>query len=109
MSVRLRGGPERSQGSTSAIHCSQCQGLVDVKEELLQSGTTPPVCTLCLHDVTACDQISQTFPLHICVLQVIKHWKWQRPWNEAMLLEFGNVLFSLQVMVWHLVESHDHM
>jgi len=39
------------KGSTSTIHCSQCQRLVDVKEELLRSGTTPrgvyPLSTWC--------------------------------------------------------------
>jgi len=47
----------------------------------------PPPCvsTLCLPDVTAYDQISQAFPLHIyiCILQVIKCQKWERPGKEA--------------------------
>ena len=37
----------------------------------------------CLTDITAHDQISQTFPLHICILQAIKDWRWERPGNEA--------------------------
>jgi len=40
----------------------------------------PPVC---LPDVTAHNQISQAFPLHICILQVIKYWRWEQPGNEA--------------------------
>jgi len=31
------------------------------------SGTTPRVSTFCLPDVTTCDQISQAFPLRICM------------------------------------------
>ena len=48
-----------------------------------------PLCvyTLCLHDVTSRDQISQAFNLHICILQVIKDWRWEHPGKEAMLLE----------------------
>ena len=49
-----------------------------------------PLCvyTLCLHDAPSRDQISQAFPLHICMLQVIKDWRrWEQPGKEAMLLE----------------------
>ena len=44
------------------------------KKELQDSslGTAPHVSTLCL---TACDQIYQTFPFHICILQAIKYWR----------------------------------
>ena len=38
----------------------------------LWSGTTPCVSTLCLPDVTACGEFSQTSPLCICILQAIK-------------------------------------
>jgi len=37
----------------------------------------PPVCrvsTLCLFDVITCDQNSQAFPFHICILQEIRRW-----------------------------------
>jgi len=45
----------------------------------------PCVYTLCLHDVNS---RGQAFPLHICILQVIKDWRrWERPGKEAMLLE----------------------
>jgi len=32
------------------------------------SGTAPRVSTFCLPDVTARDEISQAFPLRICIL-----------------------------------------
>jgi len=41
----------------------------------LQPGTAPHVSTICPPNDTAHDQISQAFPLHICILQAIKHWK----------------------------------
>ena len=42
------------------------------------SGTAPCVFTLCLPDITACDQISQAFLLRICILQANKYWRWER-------------------------------
>ena len=39
------------------------------------SGTASRVSTLCLPDVTAHDQVSQAFPLCICILQAIKYWR----------------------------------
>ena len=57
--------------------------------ELLWLGTAPHVSTLRLPDVIARDQISQAFPLRVCILQVIQDWRWERPENELlMLLEF---------------------
>ena len=44
---------------------------------------TPRVSTICLSDITTCDQISQAFPLRICILQVIKEWRWERPGNTV--------------------------
>jgi len=32
----------------------------------------PHVSTVCLYDITTCDQTSQTFPICICILQLIK-------------------------------------
>jgi len=46
----------------------------------------PHVSTLCLFGVIAHDQIFQTFPLHICILQAIKYWRWEWPGNELMLV-----------------------
>ena len=46
-------------------------------------GHCPHVSTLCLPDVTTHDQLSQAFPLCICILQVIKYWRWERTGNEA--------------------------
>ena len=37
------------------------------------SSTTPNVSTLCLTDIIVCDEISHVFPLHICMLETIKH------------------------------------
>jgi len=50
--------------------------------QALSSGTTPGVSTLCLPDVTACDQISQAFPLRICILQAIKYWP-RNSWKQG--------------------------
>ena len=30
---------------------------------------------LALEDITTCDKISQDFPLHTCILKVVKHWR----------------------------------
>ena len=38
---------------------------------------------MCLPDGTACDQISQAFPHHICTLQAIRYWWWEQPGNKA--------------------------
>jgi len=40
----------------------------------------PPL--LCL-PIIPHDQISQAFPLCICLLQVIKYWRWEQPGKEA--------------------------
>jgi len=47
------------------------------------AGTAPCVSTICLLDASACDQISQAFPHHNCILQAIKYWRWEWPGNEA--------------------------
>jgi len=63
-----------------------------MKWELLQSGTVPGVSTLCLPDVTTHDQISQAFPLCICILQAIKHWMgmaWEQGHNNAETITAG--------------------
>ena len=38
------------------------------------------------------DQISQAFPLCICILQAIKYWRWERPGNEATNSEYQATL-----------------
>ena len=44
-----------------------------------------PMCLLSvIPDITAHDQISQVSPLCICNVQVIKDWRWEWPWNEAI-------------------------
>jgi len=40
----------------------------DTKWQLLLSGTAPHVSPMCPPDVTTCDEISQAFPLRICIL-----------------------------------------
>jgi len=42
-----------------------------------------PSCVYPPPDVSTCDQISQAFPLCICMLQAIKCWRWVCPGNEA--------------------------
>ena len=73
--------PERSQASVDTICSSSITPGTDGSEhELLR------VSTICLHDNTKCDQISQAFSLFslcVCVLQAIKDWKWPR--NMATL------------------------
>jgi len=52
--------------------------------------------TLCLPDDTACDKISRALSLCICILQVIKDWRWERPGNETNQdLYFNNIKFCL--------------
>jgi len=41
------------------------------------------LCVYPLSDITTRDQISQAFPPSICILEVIKYWRWERPGNEA--------------------------
>ena len=44
----------------------------------------PPMCVPSgLPDITASDQISQAFPLYICILQAIKYWRWEQTGNKA--------------------------
>jgi len=60
-----------------------------MKWELYMSGTAPCLSTLCLPDVTACDQISQAFLPCICILQANKYWnkywRWERRHNHRQL------------------------
>ena len=42
--------------------------IVQERSSRVLVGTTPRVSTFCLPDVTARDQISQAFPLRICIL-----------------------------------------
>ena len=46
----------------------------------LQWLVTTPLASTSHH---AHDSFSQPFPLHFCILQVIKNWRQKRPWNEA--------------------------
>ena len=48
---------------------------------ILYAVQVGPVIALCLPDITAFDQIFQAFSLHICILQVIKDWRWEWPVN----------------------------
>ena len=56
---------------------------INVKPELSQSSTAPCVSTLCLPDITTHRQISQAFPLCICMLQAIKDWRQRLPGNDV--------------------------
>jgi len=44
------------------------QGRVGTKRQVLLSGTAPRGSTFCLPDIIAHDEISQAFPLRICIL-----------------------------------------
>jgi len=54
-----------------------------MKQELLWLGSSLCVSTICLPDITTHDQISQAFPLHICLLQPITYWRWEWLENKA--------------------------
>jgi len=55
------------------------KGLVDTK----QGWALPPVCLPSVYQMlVAYDQISQALHLHICILQVIKEWRWEWPGNS---------------------------
>jgi len=54
-------------------------------------GHWPCVYTLCLPDVSALDQISQCFPLCICIMQTIKYWRWEWLGNETICLFFSHL------------------
>ena len=60
-------------------------GLFRHKTGVITVRHCPCVSTLCLPDVTARDQISHAFPVYICILQVIKYWRWEQPGNEAII------------------------
>ena len=54
--------------------------------KLQQSGTAPLMSTLTSTWCYAHDSFSQAFPLHFCLLQVIKNWRREWPWNVAKWL-----------------------
>ena len=59
----------------------ECNKLLKIETDgacLTELGTI-----LCLPAVTTHDQIPQAFPLHICILQAIKQWRWEEHGNEA--------------------------
>ena len=66
---------ERVQGRRSIPFVVHDAGT-DRRETGIITGA-PPVSTPCLPDIIAHDQISQAFPHHICILQVIKYWQWE--------------------------------
>ena len=75
----------RVGGQAASILFVVCntRGLVNAKLELLWLDTAPHVSTVCLADVITHEQISQAFPLNICILQAIKYWRWEQQGNEA--------------------------
>ena len=80
-----------SVGGESASKTASIPFVVhSAKDGLTRNGkyywhAPPPVCLpSSLPDVITYDQISQAFPLCICILLVIKYWRQKRPGNEAM-------------------------
>jgi len=63
------GGQSISKAVSVPFVISRHQGWFNTKWKSLLSGITPHVSTLC---PPTCDQISQAFPLCICILQAIK-------------------------------------
>ena len=69
------------------------------------SDTTPLASTLCLPDVTACGQVSQASPFHICILQAIKYCGCEWPGNEASCSRLHQIrlllpeLYPLQLLL----------
>ena len=80
--------------------CQYCCHNANMKQELLQSGTTPRVSTIMSTWHTAYDQISQAFPIYICILQVIKYWRWEWPGNKPRCNQ-GWVCVD-----WHMLMSY---
>jgi len=66
------GGQSFSKAASISLIINARDGYT--RREVLRLGTAPCVSTICLPDVIARDQISQAFPLCICILQVIKYW-----------------------------------
>jgi len=65
------------------LGCPAIRLTVQERASKFLASKCPCVSTLCPPDVTVHDQISQAFPLHICILAVIKDWRWEWPGNEA--------------------------
>ena len=73
------------------VDCMPCersdiQPLVQLDGQY-KKGHHPPPPPMCLPGGNTHDQISQTFPcptIIICILQVIKYWRWKWPGSEAM-------------------------
>ena len=45
----------------------------------------PPLSACTLVDMNIIHEVSQGFPLHVCILQSIKRWSWGRPGNKTRL------------------------
>ena len=60
-------------GSINVVHGTM--GGSTQKWELMRSSTTSHVSS----DITARNQISHAFPIHIAYC---KDWKWEQPWND---------------------------
>ena len=45
----------------------------------------PPLSTCTSVDMDIIHEVSQGFPLHVCILQSIKNWSWGRPGNKTRL------------------------
>ena len=79
--INLRAGGQNISKAASILFIIQ-----DTRDSVMRnnrSGTVPGVSTLCLPNITTCDQIFQAFPLRICILQAIKYWRWEWPGNVA--------------------------
>ena len=90
---RHKGGSAQQRMSTCNV-CPKagCQSVRKADDQyclllttLRMDCTTPCVSTLSLPDVIAQDQISQTFPCLICILQTIKCWWWEWPKNQVIV------------------------
>ena len=83
----------RLQGSYNTICCPQCQRWANTNRIIYIghcSCVSTCVSTVCLRDIITRDQISQGFPLQICILQRMEGgmaWKW--PGNEARATSTG--------------------
>ena len=78
---------ESWQGSINTVHCWQHQARdSSMWNQNYYSWPLPPMCLPSLPNITTWDQIPQDFPLCICILQVIKYWRWKWLGNETTVL-----------------------
>ena len=72
---------EHLKNRVNTACCLLDSSLINAKFMSYNDRAPPPLTSTWRH---ARDSFSQAFPLHFCVLQVIKNWRRERPGNEAI-------------------------